>query len=108
MTSYFQEAENHGAVIDQTTQKGGAKTPSSSTFNGMAKAEANIASTSKPSKKKNWKNSKKPLKAMKIVKKKKAANPDAKKKGKCFYCNEKDHWKPKCPKFLAKKQALAA
>ncbi|KAM6577436.1 hypothetical protein CsatB_029273 [Cannabis sativa] len=56
MTSYFQEAENHGAVIDQTTQtfgnwiggpqKGGTKAPSSSTTNGTAKVEANIASTS--------------------------------------------------------------
>ncbi|XP_060972331.1 uncharacterized protein LOC115717818 [Cannabis sativa] len=137
MTSYFQEAENHGAVIDQTTQvslilnsltptflpftsnyvmnkleldfhelinnlltfenliggaqKGGSKAPNSGTANGTAKVEANIAFTSKPSKEKSWKNSKKPLKVVKTVKKKKAANPDAKQKGKCFYCNEKGH-----------------
>ncbi|KAM6596687.1 hypothetical protein CsatA_007211 [Cannabis sativa] len=139
MTSYFQEAENHGAVIDQTTQvslilnsltpaflpftstyvmnkleldfhelinnlqtfenliggpqKGGAKAPNSGIANGMAKARANIASTSKPNNKKKWKNSKKPDQAVKTVKKKKAANPDGKPKGKCFYCNEKGHWK---------------
>ncbi|KAM6567286.1 uncharacterized protein LOC115723661 [Cannabis sativa] len=98
MTSYFQEAENHGATIDQTTQmsfilntltlaflpftsnyvmnkltfdfhelinnlhtfknliggpqKGVIKAPSSGTANSTAMAEANIASISKPKKKK--------------------------------------------------------
>ncbi|KAM6556247.1 hypothetical protein CsatB_003266 [Cannabis sativa] len=70
-------------------QKGGTKAPSSCTANGTAKAEANIAYASKPSNKKNWKNSKKPLKAVKMTNKKKAANPNAKPKRKVLLLQRK-------------------
>ncbi|KAM6587337.1 hypothetical protein CsatA_009942 [Cannabis sativa] len=70
-------------------QKGGTKAHSSCTANGMAKAEANIAYASKPDNKKNWKNSKKPLKAVKMANKKKAANPNAKQKRKVLLLQRK-------------------
>ena len=70
-------------------QKGGSKAPNSVNANGAAKAEANIAFASKPNYKKKWKNSKKPVQAVKTVKKKKVATPGDTPKEKCFYCNEK-------------------
>ncbi|KAM6546185.1 hypothetical protein CsatB_026921 [Cannabis sativa] len=151
MASYFQEAQDHGAEMDHTTQvslilnsltpaflpytsnyvmnkkdidfhelvnelqtyenlitgpkKKGSKPQNSGNGNGTVKPEANVASASKPKSKKKWKNTKKRAKAMKN--KKDAASGDATLKGKCFYCNEKGHWKPQCPKLLAKKQGIS-
>ncbi|KAM6587060.1 hypothetical protein CsatA_009665 [Cannabis sativa] len=151
MASYFQEAQDHGAEMDHTTQvslilnsltpaflpytsnyvmnkkdidfhelvndlqtyenliggpkKKGSKPQNSGNGNGTIKPEANVASASKPKSKKKWKNTKKRAKAMKN--KKAAASGDATLKGKCFYCNEKGHWKPQCPKLLARKQGIS-
>ncbi|KAM6580907.1 hypothetical protein CsatA_004681 [Cannabis sativa] len=106
MGSYFEEAENHGAIIDQETQTfenliGGPqkrrnKAPSSSNATASTtKPEANIASTSKPGKKKKLRNNKKSLKAVNTANKnKKGANPKSKDKEKYFYCNEKSTGTP--------------
>ncbi|KAM6596194.1 hypothetical protein CsatA_006718 [Cannabis sativa] len=146
MSSYFQEAQNHGAEMDSATQvslilnsltptflpytsnyvmnkkeidfhelvndlqtyenliggpkKKGSKPHNPGNGNGTIKPEANVASASKPKSKRKWHNTKKRTKANK----KAAPSGDATLKGKCFYCNEKGHWKPQCPKLLAKKQ----
>ncbi|KAM6589960.1 hypothetical protein CsatA_012565 [Cannabis sativa] len=89
-------------------KKKGSKPHNSGNGSGTIKAEANLASTSRPKTKKKWKNSKKSVQAVKTVKKKKAGTHGDILKGKCFYCNEKGHWKPQYPKLLTKKQAQAA
>ncbi|KAM6569045.1 hypothetical protein CsatB_017030 [Cannabis sativa] len=150
MSSYFQEAQDHGAEMDSATQvslilnsltpaflpytsnyvmnkkeidfhelvndlqtyenliggpkKKGSKPHNPGNGNGTIKPEANVASASKPKSKKKWNNTKKRTKAMKN--KKAVPSGDATLKGKCFYCNEKGHWKPQCPKLLAKKQGM--
>ncbi|KAM6546277.1 hypothetical protein CsatB_023571 [Cannabis sativa] len=86
-------------------KKKGSKPHNPGNGNGTMKPEANVASASKPKSKKKWKNTKKRTKAMKN--KKAAPSGDATLKGKCFYCNEKGHWKPQCPKLLAKKQGIS-
>lgn len=66
-------------------QKGGSKAHNSGNAIGAARAEANVASTSKSKNKKKWNNSKKLVQAVKTVKKKKPATPGDKPKGKGFY-----------------------
>ncbi|KAM6563209.1 hypothetical protein CsatB_023207 [Cannabis sativa] len=145
--SYFQEAQDHGAEMDHTTQvslilnsltptflpytsnyvmnkkdidfhelvndlqtyenfiggpkKKESKPQNSGNGNETIKPEANVASASNPKSKKKWKNTN-------MKNKKLAASGDATLKGKCFYCNEKGHWKPQCPKLLAKKQGISS
>ncbi|XP_060960231.1 uncharacterized protein LOC133031030 [Cannabis sativa] len=88
-------------------KKKGSKPQNSRNSNRTNNAEAYVASTSKSKNKKKWKNAKKRAQAVKTAKNKKAAASGDTPKGKCFYCNKKGHWKPQCPKLLAKKQAQA-
>ncbi|KAM6554471.1 hypothetical protein CsatB_015233 [Cannabis sativa] len=116
MASYFQEAQNHGAEMDQTTQtyenliggpkKRGNKPQNSGNGNKTSNPEALVASTSKSHHKKKWKNAKKRAQAANAARNKNAGASGNTQKGKCFYCNEKGHWKSQCPKYLAKKQGI--